>query len=93
MVKLAKENIALAGEKAALSTILALLSKLQQRATKATQAREAIRDQHTKICTFEKKVVSQNLFIYLFFGGGYSMQQTKKNSILNIYFLIFLRLS
>lgn len=60
MVNLARENIALAGEKAALSTILALLSKLQQRAAKATQAREGIRDKHTRICTFEKKVVSKN---------------------------------
>ncbi|KAK3870805.1 hypothetical protein Pcinc_024000 [Petrolisthes cinctipes] len=56
IVELVRENIALVGEKAALSTILALISNLQPRATKATQAREAVRAKHTRICTFEKKV-------------------------------------
>ncbi|KAK4329115.1 hypothetical protein Pmani_000526 [Petrolisthes manimaculis] len=56
IVELVRENIAFVGEKAALSTILALISNLQQRASKATQAKEAVRAKHTRICTFEKKV-------------------------------------
>lgn len=58
VVDVVKENISVAGERAALNAAEQLTSSLQERANAAARARDALRAKHAQIVSFNKEVVS-----------------------------------
>ncbi|XP_042868722.1 uncharacterized protein LOC122251062 isoform X2 [Penaeus japonicus] len=56
VVEVVKENISVAGERAALSAAEQLTSSLQERADAAARARDALRTKHAQIISFNKEV-------------------------------------
>ncbi|XP_047502359.1 uncharacterized protein LOC125047870 isoform X2 [Penaeus chinensis] len=56
VVKVVKENVSVAGERAALNAAEQLTSSLQERANTASRARDALRAKHAQIISFNKEV-------------------------------------
>ncbi|XP_063600402.1 uncharacterized protein LOC134776580 isoform X2 [Penaeus indicus] len=56
VVDVVKENISVAGERAALNAAEQLTSSLQERANTASRARDALRAKHAQIISFNKEV-------------------------------------